>query len=107
MHAHETQLCKQLLDGISQLPLRIIGREHTQGREANIALTSSKQTSAALSKHLATKDIAAGNGNFYATRLLGKAGIKDIEDGVLRISFSHYNTTDEVDRVVDALKECH
>ena len=107
MHAHETQLCKQLLDGISQLPLNIIGRNHVQGREANIALTSDTQSSASLSKHLATKDIAAGNGDFYATRLLGKAGINDTEDGVLRISFSHYNTADEVARVIDALKECH
>ena len=107
MHAHETQLCKQLLDGISQLPLRIIGRNHVQGREANIALTSDKISSAAMSQHLAKKDIAAGNGDFYATRLLGKAGIKDVDDGVLRISFSHYNTADEVDRVIDALKECH
>ena len=107
MHAHETQLCKQLLDGVSQLPLRIIGRNHVQGREANIALTSDKISSAAMSQHLAKKDIAAGNGDFYATRLLGKAGIKDVDDGVLRISFSHYNTADEVDRVIDALKECH
>lgn len=107
MHAHETQLCKQLLDGISDLPLQIIGKNHIEGREANVALTSSKNTSAAMSQHLASKDIAAGNGNFYATRLLGKAGIKDLEDGVLRISFSHYNTSDEVDRVITALKECH
>ena len=107
MHAHETQLCKQLLDGISQLPLRIIGRDHVQGREANIALISDKNSSTAMSKHLATKDIAAGNGDFYATRLLGKAGINDLDDGVLRISFSHYNTSDEVDRVINALQEFH
>ena len=107
MHAHETQLCGQLLDGISQLPIRIVGRDNVQGREANIALTSAKLSSAAMSKHLAAKDIAAGNGNFYAARLLGKAGITDIEDGVLRISFSHYNTAEEVDRVIDALKDCH
>ena len=60
-----------------------------------------------MSKHLATKDIAAGNGDFYATRLLGKAGINDLDDGVLRISFSHYNTSDEVDRVINALQEFH
>jgi len=82
MHAHETLLCKQLLDGIADLPLRIIGRNHTDGREANIALTSDKHSSAAMSQQLAKNNIAAGNGNFYATRLLGKAGIKDIEDGV-------------------------
>ncbi len=107
MHAHETDLCKRLLDGIADLPLHIVGRNHTEGREANIALTSSKLSSAEMSKYLATKDIAAGNGDFYALRLLEKAGIKDTDDGVLRVSFAHYNSTDDVDRVVDALKACH
>lgn len=107
MHAHETQLCNQLLEGLSDLPVQVLGRDVTDGREANIALTSKKHSSAALSLQLAENDIAAGNGNFYATRLLEKLGIKDIEDGVLRISFSHYNTSDEIDRVVDTLKTNH
>ncbi len=107
MHAHETGLCNQLLEGLSGLPVQILGRNHTEGREANVALTSEKHTSAALSRQLAENDIAAGNGNFYATRLLEKMGIKDIEDGVLRVSFSHYNTTAEVERVVGTLKANH
>ncbi len=107
MHAHETDLCKQLLDGINDLPINIIGRNHCEGREANIALTSAKHSSAHLSKALAAKDIAAGNGDFYALRLLEKAGLKDTQDGVLRISFSHYNTTDDVDRVIEVLRSIH
>ena len=107
MHAHETELCKLLLDGISNLPIQIIGRNTTEGREANIALTSATCSSADMSKHLADKHVAAGHGHFYAMRLLEKAGIKDTEDGVLRISFSHYNNRDDVERVVAALKECH
>lgn len=107
MHSHETQLCNQLLEGLSGLPVHVLGRTHMEGREANVALTSEKHSSAALSQQLANNDIAAGNGNFYATRLLEKMGIKDIEDGVLRISFSHYNTPDEVERVVDTLKANH
>ena len=107
MHAHETDLCKRLLDGISDLPIKIIGRNNTEGREANVALTSAKCSSAEMSQHLAKKHIACGNGHFYALRLLEKTGIKDTEDGVLRISFSHYNSTEDVDRVIDGLKECH
>ncbi len=107
MHAHESELCSQLLEGINDLPIRIYGRNTVDGREANVALTSTKKTSAALSKALAEKDIAAGHGHFYALRLLQKAGVKDTDDGVLRISFSHYNNTDDVDRVISVLRSMH
>ncbi len=107
MHNHETTLCQQLLDGIADLPLSILGRNHIEGREANIALTSSSMSSADLSSRLADQDIAAGNGHFYALRLLESAGIKDTDDGVLRISFSHYNSNDDVDRVIKCLQSCH
>ncbi len=107
MHEHETELCQLLLDGIADLPLSILGRSTMQGREANIALRSSQYSSSALSEALAKADIAAGHGNFYAKRLLEKVGIEDSEDGVLRISFSHYNTRGETQRVVDVLQQLH
>ncbi|MEM7257169.1 MAG: aminotransferase class V-fold PLP-dependent enzyme [Pseudomonadota bacterium] len=107
MHAHETALCDQLLDGINALPIRILGKTGSDGREANVALVSQKHSSEQLSKALAEKDIAAGNGHFYALRLLESAGITDTEDGVLRISMSHYNTSDDVQRVVDVLRAIH
>jgi len=107
MHAHETELCQYLLDGIKDLPLRVIGRNHTNGREANIALTSASCSAAEMSKTLAENQVAAGHGHFYALRLLEKIGITDTDDGVLRISFSHYNSRDDVDRVIAGLKQCH
>ena len=87
MHQHETDLCTPLLEALRELPLRIIGRNTMKNREANIALISKKHSSQNLSKALATKNIAAGNGHFYAKRLLEKVGITDTDDGVLRISF--------------------
>ena len=107
MHQHETELCAPLLEAIQQLPLRIIGRNNMKNREANIALTSPSHSSAELSKALANKNIAAGYGHFYAKRLLDSLGLKDSEDGVLRISFSHYNTEEEVERVIDVLRGIH
>ncbi|MEM7195433.1 MAG: aminotransferase class V-fold PLP-dependent enzyme [Pseudomonadota bacterium] len=104
MHRHETDLCRRLLQAVVDLPLRIVGKSGMENREANIALTSSELTSAQLSKQLANNDIAAGHGDFYATRLLKNVGIPDTADGVLRISFAHYNTAEEVDRVVETLQ---
>ena len=107
MHLHESELCAQLLEGLQSLPIKILGRSTTEGREANVALTSSKHSSRALSQALAKNDIAAGHGHFYALRLLEKTGITDTEDGVLRISFSHYNHSDDVARVVSTLSSIH
>jgi len=44
--------------------------------------------------------VAIGFGNFYAPRLLEALGT---DDSVLRVSFAHYNTMDEVERLIDAL----
>ena len=107
MHDHETMLCDKLLNGIADLPLRIIGRRTTRGREANVAVVSSKYSSSELSAELARVDIAAGSGDFYARRLIEKTAIKNPDDGVLRISFAHYNTIDEVNRVIDILRRLH
>jgi selenocysteine lyase/cysteine desulfurase len=74
------------------------------GREANLAFRSERISSADLVKGLAEKDIAAKNGHFYAYRLLKAMGVPDLNDGVLRLSLSHYNTEEEVGRCVEALK---
>ncbi|MDD9856978.1 MAG: hypothetical protein OXU96_02835 [Gammaproteobacteria bacterium] len=50
---------------------------------------------------------AAGPGHFYAKSLLESVGVTDSEDGVLRISFAHYNSADDVVRVIDALRALH
>ncbi len=105
MHQHENELCARLLEAVRQLPVRIIGRNTMQNREANIALVSQQHSSKQLSAALAAKNIAAGHGHFYAKRLLEAVGVQDSEDGVLRISFAHYNTEEEVERVIEALGE--
>lgn len=104
MHAHEAALCRRFLDGIADLPLRILGRPGMNGREANIALYSERIASGRMSDALGRLGIAAGHGHFYAKRLLENVGIADPDDGVLRVSFAHYNTLEDVDRIVTALQ---
>ncbi len=104
MNQHETKLCSYLLENLTDLPVRILGRTSTAQREANIALTTPIISSKALADGLADFDIAAKNGHFYAYRLLEAMGVKDLNDGVLRISLSHYNTQDEVVRCIEGLR---
>ncbi len=104
MNSHETSLCKVLLERLAQLPTRIFGKNTMQGREANIALISKNHTSAQLSNLIGKKGIATKHGHFYAYRILKKMGL-DPDDGVLRLSFAHYNTMNETIRLVNALTD--
>ncbi len=104
MNQHENELCAYLLENLNDLPVRIFGRKTTGQREANIALSSPKIPSKSLADGLANYDIAAKNGHFYAYRLLQTMGVEDMSDGVLRISLSHYNSQQEVERCVAGLR---
>ena len=44
-------------------------------------------------------------GDFYAPRAMQALGL-DRQDGIVRVSMVHYNTLDEVDRLIEALDRC-
>ena len=104
MNSHEASLCKVLLERLAHLPTRIFGKSTMQGREANVALISENHTSAQLSTLVGKKGIATKHGHFYAYRVIKKMGL-DPDDGVLRLSFAHYNTMNETVRLMDALTD--
>jgi len=104
MIGHEETLCSLLLDRISKLPVRILGKTQMKGREANIALVSANHTSAELSARIGEKGIATKHGHFYAYRVLKKMGF-DPDDGVLRLSFAHYNNLIETMKLAEALAD--
>jgi selenocysteine lyase/cysteine desulfurase len=103
-HRHETKLCSVLLKALESIPCRVIGRIGTEDREANIALLPHEKTAESVSVALAEHHIAAGQGHFYAHRLLSKLGVP-LDDGVLRLSFALYNTEGETRRLISALEQ--
>jgi selenocysteine lyase/cysteine desulfurase len=54
---------------------------------------------------MARARIGVGVGNFYAYRVLKALGI-DADDGAVRLSFVHYTSKDEVDRLIGELERC-
>jgi selenocysteine lyase/cysteine desulfurase len=53
---------------------------------------------------LAPMGIMAEGGDFYAQRPLSAMGV-DLDKGVLRVSFTHYTSTAEVDQLLAALDQ--
>jgi cysteine desulfurase family protein (TIGR01976 family) len=51
---------------------------------------------------LAERGFATWSGNYYAVEVMKRLGLPD---GALRIGLVHYNTADEVDRLLEALRE--
>ena len=79
---------------------RIINRN----RAPTIACTFNNKSSKAIAKELVNQGIATRNDNFYAWRCLKALGI-DTEDGVVRTSLVHYNSEEDVEKLIKALKK--
>ncbi|MFL5681094.1 MAG: aminotransferase class V-fold PLP-dependent enzyme [Chloroflexota bacterium] len=59
-------------------------------------------TPRAVAEALGREAIAVWDGDFYATGLIERLGLANT-GGVVRIGLTHYNTQEEIDRVVAAI----
>ncbi len=106
MEAQEETLAERFVDYVTSKPnVRLFGPKTGEAalRVPVFSFTVKDRSSAEISAQLATSGVAIGQGDFYAPRLLQAFGIPDTNDGVLRASMVHYNTLDEVDRLIEAL----
>ena len=104
---HEQQLATPLLDYLDHAPqARLLGKTHCRDgdRAATIAFKPITKPAIEVVAALHARHIGAERGHFYAHRLMQNLGI-DPEDGVVRISLVHYNTAEEVDRIIVALDQ--
>jgi len=92
-----------LLDFLAKQPdVRIIGKVTTDNRAPTVALTVKGRDPGEIAAALAAQKIGIGNGNCYAYRLMPALGIPP-EQGVVRLSFVHYTSNDELARLIEAL----
>lgn len=104
---HESSLAAPILDYLHQSSkVRLLGKTHCQDedRAATIAFNPLQQSSAEVATSMQSLGIGTENGNFYAHRVLENLGI-DTTDGVVRISLVHYNTREEVQKILAALDQ--
>jgi selenocysteine lyase/cysteine desulfurase len=104
--AHERRLVSPLLDYLQRSSkVRLLGKPHCDDgdRAATIAFAPKGQSTTVLAAALQIQGIGVENGHFYAPRLLRSLDIEPSE-GVVRISLVHYNTEEEVDKILSILE---
>jgi cysteine desulfurase family protein (TIGR01976 family) len=107
-HQHETALLARLIDGLLAIPkLRLFGisdpnRFHQRCSTVSIRIGDHHPTD--IAKFLGDRGIFTWDGNYYALNLTERLGVEKL-GGLLRIGLVHYNTAEEVDRLLTALRE--
>ena len=90
---------------LARMPSRctLYGLPTMDGRVPTFAFTVDGVAPRVVAERLGERDIAVWDGNYYALEVMNRLGLGD--EGAVRAGFVHYNTLDEVDRLVDALEE--
>jgi cysteine desulfurase family protein (TIGR01976 family) len=106
VQAYETELGRQMLEGLARQ-----GRFKVWGitdpaqlawRVPTVSITAPGKSPEELARYLAAQDIFAWNGNLYAINLSEGLGLEP-QGGFLRLGLVHYNTQQEVERVLEIL----
>jgi cysteine desulfurase family protein (TIGR01976 family) len=105
---HEMALLAQLIPGLLAIPgLRFFGisdPKRFSERCSTVSVRLANHTPTETAKFLGDRGIFTWDGNYYALNLTERLGVEQT-GGLLRIGLVHYNTADEVERLLAALRE--
>jgi cysteine desulfurase family protein (TIGR01976 family) len=101
--AHETALGERFLAGLPD-GLTLHGLPTMEGRVPTFCFSVTGRTAQSVAEHLAANDVAVWWGNYYALETMRQLGLDEV-DGAVRAGIVHYNTADEVDRLLAGLTE--
>ena len=106
IQTHERTLIERMLRGLAEIPgvtlYGIRDRQRLNSRCPTFAIRIARHTPLELATKLGDRGIFTWDGNYYAINLTERLGVEK-NGGFLRIGFVHYNTEEEVDRVLEEL----
>ena len=106
--SYERQLIGRLIEGLQTIPgVRIYGITDPKRfgeRCATLSLRIGAHPPKTIAEFLGKRGIFTWDGNYYALNLTERLQLEQ-KGGMLRIGLVHYNTLEEVDRLVGALRE--
>ena len=105
---HERELMERLISGLLAIPgLKLYGIHNPQRfnqRCPTVAVRIAGWTPLQLATKLGERGFFTWDGNYYALNLTERLNVEK-DGGFLRIGLAHYNTTEEVERFLAALRE--
>jgi cysteine desulfurase family protein (TIGR01976 family) len=112
IHHYEHGLMERMISGLLRIPgLKLYGitdparfEERCPTLAVRMANQTADQTPLALATKLGDRGFFTWDGNYYALNLTERLDVEK-SGGFLRIGLVHYNTVEEVDRLLGALRE--
>ncbi len=105
---HEMALLSRLIEGLLAIPgLRFYGisdPKRFDERCSTVSVRIGNHNPTEIAKFLGDRGIFTWDGNYYALNLTERLGV-EASGGLLRIGLVHYNTMDEVERLLVVLRE--
>ncbi len=105
--AHERRLADRLISGLIRRPeitvWGITDPKRMDQRVPTLGITHENLTPTQLAQSLADRDIFVWHGNFYALPVTQALGLEP--EGMVRIGLLHYNTEEEIGRLLEALDD--
>jgi selenocysteine lyase/cysteine desulfurase len=102
MRNHEQQLLQPLLDYFSaHNQARLLGPADATIRAPTVTVAL-PEPAESIAARLASQGIMAAGGDFYAVRVI-QAMQEDPAHGVLRMSFVHYTSKEEINKLIHVL----
>ena len=107
IRAYEQTLSTLLLTGLSGLPgITLYGQSNpadVSERLPTVAFNLAGKSALSVSEYLGSQGVFTWSGNYYALRLMESLGLEGY-GGAVRVGAAHYNTPEEVEKLVDLLK---
>jgi cysteine desulfurase family protein (TIGR01976 family) len=108
LFAHELELARRLIEGLESLPgTRVRGitaPDALARRVSTVSFTSEKHAPDDIARALAERNIFVWSGHNYALEVVAALGLLD-SGGTVRVGAVHYNSIDEVDRLLNAVED--
>lgn len=103
LRSAELAILPQLLDYLAtQKSVRLLGPAAASQRAPTVSFVTKVAPPDQLAARLAQHKIMAAHGHFYAKRLVEALGV-DAATGVVRVSFVHYTSAEEISALITAL----
>jgi cysteine desulfurase family protein (TIGR01976 family) len=104
LDARGHQLVTEMWEGLSNIPgVTVFGPTPADRRTPTVSFIVRGVASAEVSAHLAKRGVFVSHGNFYAATVVERLGFKS--DGVVRAGCACYTTSEEVNRLVEGVRE--